>query len=189
LLAGLLLAAALLAGCKDTAETAATPSVDDGLPKQAQPKLPTLKLYLGAETLDAEMALTPQQEQAGMMFRTNIAETDAMIFVFAQPTRASFWMKNCPESISAAYIGPDGVIAEIHHLEKNDTKAVVAASDNITSIPGPSSAPKKAHWPRHFCRDDFGRRGGVGAFHCGEPAAYRPPAQNLPLLSKGGPWP
>ncbi len=134
MISGLLLAAALLAGCKNSGETTAAPSVDDGLPKQAQPKLPTMKMYLGAETLDAELALTREQEMTGMMFRTNILETDAMLFVFGQPMRASFWMKNCPESISAAYISTDGVIAEIHHLEKNDTNAVVAAAANIQFV-------------------------------------------------------
>jgi hypothetical protein len=84
--------------------------------------------------LDAELALTPRQESTGMMFRTNIAETDAMLFVFPRPFQASFWMKNCPESLSAAYIGPDGVIAEIHHLEKNDTNSVVAVADNIQYV-------------------------------------------------------
>jgi len=93
-----------------------------------------MKIYLGAETLDAELALTPAQEMTGMMFRTNIQETDAMLFVLPVQQRASFWMKNCPESISAAYINPDGVIAEIHHLEKNDTNAVVAAVDNIQYV-------------------------------------------------------
>ena len=133
---GLLLAAMLWAGCKNSHEPAAapTPSLDDLLPKQAQPKLPTMKIYLGAETLDAELALTPRQEMTGMMFRTNIQETDSMLFVLPVPQRASFWMKNCPESISAAYIGPDGVITEIHHLEKNDTNAVVAAVDNIQFV-------------------------------------------------------
>jgi uncharacterized membrane protein (UPF0127 family) len=43
-------------------------------------------------------------------------------------------MKNCPESLSAAYIDPDGVIAEIHHLEKQDTNSVVAAADNIQYV-------------------------------------------------------
>ncbi len=84
--------------------------------------------------MDAEMALTDEQIHTGMMFRTNIQETDSMLFVLPVPQRASFWMKNCPESISAAYIGPDGVIAEIHHLEKNDTNAVVAAVDNIQYV-------------------------------------------------------
>jgi len=129
----LLLAVALLAGCKKAAPPAAL-SADDILPKQAQPKLPTMKIYLGAESLDAELALTPEQEMTGMMFRTNIQEADAMLFVLPQPQRASFWMKNCPESISAAYITPDGVIQEIHHLEQNDTNAVVAATDNIQFV-------------------------------------------------------
>ncbi len=130
----LLLAATFWAGCQKSADVAPAPSLDDLLPKQAQPKLPTMKIYLGAETLDAELALTAEQERTGMMFRTNIAETDAMLFVFPQPFRASFWMKNCPESISAAYIGPDGVVEEIHHLEKQDTNSVVAAADNIQYV-------------------------------------------------------
>jgi uncharacterized membrane protein (UPF0127 family) len=130
----LVLAVALLAGCQKSADVAPPPSVDDLLPKQAQPKLQTMKIYLGAEQLDAELALTAEQERTGMMFRTNIQETDAMLFVLPVQQRASFWMKNCPESLSAAYIGPDGVIEEIHHLEKNDTNAVEAAADNIQYV-------------------------------------------------------
>jgi uncharacterized membrane protein (UPF0127 family) len=102
-----------------------------------------MKIYFGTlhdnlfrpmEKLDAEQALTPREMQTGMMFRTNIQDTDAMIFVFQQPFQVAFWMKNCPESISAAYIDPAGVIQEIHHLEKNDTNSVVAASDNIQFV-------------------------------------------------------
>ena len=93
-----------------------------------------MKIYLGAETLDAEQARTEREVMTGMMFRTNILDTDAMIFVFPYPQRVGFWMKNCPESISAAYIDPAGVIQEIHHLEKNDTNGVVAATDNIQFV-------------------------------------------------------
>jgi uncharacterized membrane protein (UPF0127 family) len=113
---------------------ATTASNDDNSPKQAQPKLQTMKIYLGAETLAAELALTEQEEMTGMMFRTNIQDADAMLFVLPQPKRANFWMKNCPESISAAYITSDGVIQEIHHLEKNDTNGVVAARDDIQFV-------------------------------------------------------
>ncbi|MEI7807542.1 MAG: DUF192 domain-containing protein [Verrucomicrobiota bacterium] len=133
----LLLAATVLSGCtKPDASTTqnSPPSVDDLLPKQAQPKLRTMKIYLGAEMLEAELALTPQEEMTGMMFRTNIQETDAMLFVLPAAQRAAFWMKNCPESISAAYITRDGVIQEIHHLEKNDTNSVVAARDDIRFV-------------------------------------------------------
>ncbi|HLX96093.1 MAG TPA: DUF192 domain-containing protein [Verrucomicrobiae bacterium] len=132
----MVLAAVLLAGCKK-AETAAAPtSPDSQLPTQAQPKLPTLKIYLGAETLDAELAITPREEQTGMMFRTNVTDESAMLFVLHEPLRApdGFWMTNCPVSLSAAYIGPDGVIEEIHHLEKNDNTPVIAAHDNVVFV-------------------------------------------------------
>lgn len=130
----LLLAAMLLAGCKKPEGAARTSSLDGLLPTQAQAKLPTLRIYLGAEQLDAELALSEEQQRTGMMFRTNLLETDAMIFVFAQPQRASFWMKNCPESLSAAYIDPDGVIQEIHHFEKQDVNPVVASGNNIQYV-------------------------------------------------------
>ncbi len=132
----LALIVALFSGCNkpDASTTLNTLTVDDLLPKHAQSKLPTMKIYLGAEVLDAELALSQEQEMTGMMFRTNIQETDAMLFVLPLPQRANFWMKNCPESISAAYITTDGVIQEIHHLEQNDTNGVVAARDDIRFV-------------------------------------------------------
>jgi len=131
LLAGL----ALASGCQKNEPLAQVVAAVDPLePTRAQPKLPTIKLWLGSEELAAEMALTAEQERTGMMFRTNILETDAMIFVLPFPQRASFWIKNSPESISAAYIDPDGVIQEIHHLEKQDTNAVTARSANILYV-------------------------------------------------------
>jgi uncharacterized membrane protein (UPF0127 family) len=126
------LALALFVGCQKSEPSA--PRVEHQFPTQAQPKLPTMKIFLGAQSLDAELALTPIQEETGMMFRTNILDTDAMLFDLHVPQPADFWMKNCPESISAAYITPEGVIAEIHHLEKFDTNGVVAASANIQFV-------------------------------------------------------
>ena len=127
-------AAMVLAGCNNPATPTAPPSPFPNLPTHAQPKLPTLKIFLGPEMLDAELALTEQQMQTGMMFRTNIADADAMLFDLRLPQRANFWMMNCPESISAAYIDGDGVIQEIHHLEQNDTNGVVSATENIRFV-------------------------------------------------------
>ena len=125
----------LWTGCSKPADEAPKPpSIDDYLPKHAQPKLQTMKLYIGPETLDAELALTEEQERTGMMFRTNIQDTDSMLFVLPYTQKANFWMMHCPESISAAYIAPDGMIAEIHHLEKNDTNGVSAKTDQIRFV-------------------------------------------------------
>ncbi len=107
---------------------------EDLVPTRAQPKLQAMTIYLGNQTLEPELALTLKEQITGMMFRTKIQETDAMLFVLPSPQRASFWMKNCPESLSAAYIGPDSVIEEIHHLEKNDTTPVNSSNNNIQFV-------------------------------------------------------
>src|SRR5580692_130906 len=129
--------AGLCAGCEKAAQpvngTSDSPA-ENSLPPGPQPKLQTMKLYLGPETVDAELALTPMQEETGLMYRTNITDETAMLFVLPAPERASFWMTNCPMSESAAYIGPDGVIEEIHHLEKNDNVPVFATNYNIQYV-------------------------------------------------------
>jgi uncharacterized membrane protein (UPF0127 family) len=130
-----LLAVAVCAcGCKNDAALTTAPPVEPGLPTAAQPKLQTMKLWLGAEEMVAELALTGLQMQTGMMFRTNLAENAGMLFVFPEPQRASFWMKNCPLPLSAAYIDPEGVILEIRDLQPYNTNSVVASSEQVQFV-------------------------------------------------------
>jgi uncharacterized protein len=123
------------AGCRKDAELDAPPSpLDAGEPVRAQPRLQTMKLFLGTNEMLAELALTPEQIRTGMMFRTNMDENSGMIFVFAQPQQVSFWMKNCPLPLSAAYIDSEGVIREIHPLESFNTNSVTSASQEIRFV-------------------------------------------------------
>ena len=105
-----------------------------GLPTNAQPRLRTMQLWVGPKQMTAELALTPIQEETGMMFRTNIGANDGMLFVLDFPQRASFWMTNCFIPLSAAYIDPDGVILEIHELKEHDANSVVAAANNVKYV-------------------------------------------------------
>ncbi len=107
------------------------PSIEDILPKQAQPKLPTIRVWVGAEELETEIALNGQQQMTGMMWRTNMPENTAMIFVHPTPRRAGYWMKHCYVPLSIAYIDTDGVILEIHDLQPHNTNSVVSAADNV----------------------------------------------------------
>ncbi len=131
----MLTAATLFAGCSQSTPpaAAASPAPND-LPTGAQPKLATIKLWVGPEAMTTEMALTQQQEQTGMMFRTNMGEMEGMIFVMDQPRQASFWMKNCPLPLSCAYMDVDGRILEIHELHPEDTNLVVSATPNIMFV-------------------------------------------------------
>jgi uncharacterized membrane protein (UPF0127 family) len=104
------------------------------LPTHAQDRLQTIKLWIGPEQMDTELALNGIQQQTGMMFRTNIAENEGMLFVFHQPHQAAFWMKNTQVPLSAAYIDPEGVILEIHNLQPHDTNSVTAATDRVQYV-------------------------------------------------------
>jgi uncharacterized protein len=142
-----LLLAALVVGCgKPASPPAAAPAAWE--PTAAQPRLPTLKLYVGPAELTAELATTVQQIQAGMMFRTNVTEDDAMLFVFGRPHRAAFWMKNCPEPLDGAYLDPDGAILEILPMEPHNTNSLVAASDNVMFV----LETKRGWFARHNVR-------------------------------------
>jgi uncharacterized membrane protein (UPF0127 family) len=101
------------------------------VPTQAQGKLRTVKLWLGNEEMQTELAATVDQVRTGMMFRTNMAENESMLFDLFYPQRAGFWMTNCPLPLSVAYIDPEGVILEIHPLQANDANTVVSKADNV----------------------------------------------------------
>jgi uncharacterized protein len=128
LLALLLVAGGLFSGCDRSAKPPPPAAFE---PKEAQPKLPAVQLWLGPEQLTAEMALRPREIMTGMMFRTNMAENEGMIFVLGPPERRAFWMKNCSVPLSIAYIDGDGVILEIHDLEPHNTNSVVSAADTV----------------------------------------------------------
>jgi uncharacterized membrane protein (UPF0127 family) len=127
--------AAPAAPATSAATNASTASADSAtnawVPTEAQPKLPTVKLYVGAEQMDVELCSTPREVEAGMMFRKSMGTNDGMLFTLFYPQQAGFWMKNCYVPLSVAYIGPDGVIEEIHPLQVQDTNTVVSTATNI----------------------------------------------------------
>jgi len=137
----LLLAFGLLVGCGNSASSkppTTAPSIDPkyGHLTHAQPKLPTVKVWLGSEELIAEIARTDLQIRTGMMFRTNLAENEAMLFVF--PPEAigpkDFYMRNCIVPLSAAYITPEGTIAEIVDLHPGNEVGVRSQSSNLQFV-------------------------------------------------------
>jgi uncharacterized membrane protein (UPF0127 family) len=97
-----------------------------------QTNLPKATLTLGAQSLTAQIAADDASRERGLMSRTNLAENEAMVFVFPAPQPVAFWMKDTPTPLSIAYVGPSGRIFEIHDLKPFDETPIPSASQAVT---------------------------------------------------------
>ncbi|TSD88426.1 DUF192 domain-containing protein [Mycobacterium sp. KBS0706] len=84
-----------------------------------QPKTSDLTIETAAGKsfhFTVELALTPEQQQRGLMFREKMAPDAGMLFVFDGAEPRAFWMKNTLIPLDMIFIRTDGTIANI--LEK-----------------------------------------------------------------------
>lgn len=113
---------------------AAAGPIADWPPTRAQPRLQTMKLFVGPEVVNSEVALTHAELGTGMMFRKEMPENEGMLFVFGAPHRAAFYMKNTILPLTAAYIDGEGAILELHDLQPLKEEPVEAGSDNVQFV-------------------------------------------------------
>jgi uncharacterized membrane protein (UPF0127 family) len=132
----------VLCGCDGPrSETASKPTNQPAFPlntpshlDHAQPKLRTMKLWLGSKEINAELAVTETEVATGMMFRKEMAETEGMLFIFGRPHRASFYMRNTYVPLSLAYIDGEGAILEIHDAKPLDETPIFARSEQVQYV-------------------------------------------------------
>ncbi|MFN9451183.1 MAG: DUF192 domain-containing protein [Rubrivivax sp.] len=86
-------------------------------PQAPQPRLPTVALGAGMHNIVAEVASTPLQRQIGMMMRTEMAQHEGMLFVFEEPQRQCFWMRNTLLPLAIAFISDDGRIVNLAEMQ------------------------------------------------------------------------
>ena len=87
------------------------------LPLNPNTGLYVLTIHVGKADIKSEVAVTPQEDAQGLMFRHSLGDNSGMIFFLQGPQTAQFWMKNCFIPLSVAFIGKDGTILEIHDMQ------------------------------------------------------------------------
>ena len=77
----------------------------------------------GEELLfDVEVALSKDQQEQGLMFRTSLPEQTGMLFVFKNVRKRSFWMKNTYIPLDIVFLDENGEIVGIHLNAKPESE-------------------------------------------------------------------
>ncbi len=98
----------------------------------AQPELPKEKLAIVTRDgkrheFDVEMALSPQQQEVGLMFRKSVPAEGGMLFDWGTPRDSMMWMRNTVSSLDMVFINQDGTIRRI---AENTTPESLATIDS-----------------------------------------------------------
>ncbi len=82
---------------------------------QEQPQLNLQRVHLsaGMYQIDAQVAVSPAEQQTGLMYRQEMPQQEGMLFVFEQPSTQCFWMKNTLLPLTAAFVADDGRIVNL----------------------------------------------------------------------------
>ena len=89
-----------------------------GGPTAAQPELPKEKLVVVTRDgvkhdFNVEMALTPQQQETGLMFRPTVPADGGMLFDWGSSREMAMWMHNTVAPLDMLFINTDGTIRRI----------------------------------------------------------------------------
>ncbi len=95
-----------------------------------QPELPKEKLVIitrngKQHVFDVEMALTPEQQTVGLMFRPSVPPDGGMLFDWGVPRESQMWMRNTIAPLDMIFINADGTIRSIAENTVPQSLAVI----------------------------------------------------------------
>ena len=122
LLGGLLL---LLFGCDRSGSDYTIATENPAGWREAQP------LTIDSTTLFAEIAITPTEQQMGLMHRENLGEDNGMIFIYGQPRQMTFWMKNTLIPLDIGFFSQTGELLQVARMYPRDRDTTASDSDQV----------------------------------------------------------
>lgn len=93
-----------------------------------------IALHIGKHSIRATIANTPHSRERGLMRNTELCANCGMLFIFPQPGKYSFWMKDTPRSLSIAFIAADGSIINIDEMQANNTHSHRAQANVLYAL-------------------------------------------------------
>ncbi len=93
-----------------------------------------------------EIADDDYKRQMGLMFRDSLETNSGMLFIFPEPKKQSFWMKNCRFPIDIAYIDASRKITDILSMEPPESPFI--PDDSLPTYPSSVAVPYALEVPK-----------------------------------------
>jgi uncharacterized protein len=84
-------------------------------------EFPRAKLTAGMYVIDAAVAANDADREQGLMYRSELAPNEGMLFVFGENAVHCFWMKNTLIPLSIAFMRADGTVTDIDEMQAETT--------------------------------------------------------------------
>jgi uncharacterized membrane protein (UPF0127 family) len=99
-------------------------------------RLETLEIVTskGRARFQVEIAATPAEQKRGLMFRKSLAPDRGMLFTYAKPQPAAFWMKNTLIPLDIIYIAPTGRVLSIARNARPHDETPIASGGMILGV-------------------------------------------------------
>lgn len=112
--------------------------------EQPQSNLPTVKMQLGNTEFTLEVAADAMSRERGLMRRDSMPATHGMIFVFNEPRKLSFWMRDTRIPLDIVYVDANGKVDSVKQLQPYVRTAVYSDGDVKWAIELNQGAAAKA---------------------------------------------
>jgi len=88
----------------------------------------------GVQIFGVELAVTPEEQAKGLMFRRELPEKQGMLFDFHREQPTSFWMKNTYIPLDMIFIRADGRILRIAENTVPLSEAMVPSGGPVRAV-------------------------------------------------------
>jgi uncharacterized membrane protein (UPF0127 family) len=127
--------AAALHGCRAESQGSTAPP---GAIAQAPSGLAVIPLQVRAgeqvHRFRVEVAASEEEQSKGLMFRQSLGPDAGMIFPFAPPRPASFWMKNTVIPLDMIFIRADGSVARVEVNTVPYSETPVSVGEPVAAV-------------------------------------------------------
>lgn len=88
----------------------------------------------GSARFNVEVADDEEERGRGLMFREHLGSYSGMLFVYEQPSTASFWMKNTLIPLDMVFLDQNGVVQHVHENAVPGDLTSIFGGDEILAV-------------------------------------------------------